>query len=153
MMIYHPSLMETLKVKRLNPSAHLPEKAREGDLGFDLFAVERVVIPAGEMRAVGTGIGVEFPKGWGGLIRDRSSMALKRLTTSAGVIDNGYRGEIKILITNHSRVEHSIEPDQKIAQMIPCPVTDWKVEAVAELDDSHRGEGGFGSTGAFKSTN
>lgn len=144
-------LMDTLKVKRLNPSAHLPEKARAGDLGFDLFAAERVVIPSGEMKAVGTGIAVEFPKGWGGVVKDRSSMALKRLTISAGVIDNGYRGEIKILITNHSRTEHTIEPNQKIAQLIPCPVTDWRVETAEELDDSHRGEGGFGSTGAFKS--
>lgn len=143
--------MDTLKVKKLIPSAHLPEKARAGDLGFDLFAAGRMVIPAGQMRPVGTGIAVEFPPGWGGIVKDRSSMAMKRLTISAGVIDNGYRGEIKILISNHSGTEHIIEPDQKIAQLIPCPVTDWKAEEEQELNDTHRGEGGFGSTGAFKS--
>lgn len=143
--------MSGLKVKKLVPSAHLPEKARAGDLGFDLFAVERVVIHPGEMRAVGTGVAVEFPPGWGGVIKDRSSMAMKRLTISAGVIDNGYRGEIKILITNHSTASHTIEPDQKIAQLIPIPVTDWKIEEAHELSDTHRGDNGFGSTGAFKS--
>ena len=143
--------MDTLKIKKLIPSAHLPEKARAGDLGFDLFAAGRVVIPAGQMRPVGTGIAVEFPPGWGGIVKDRSSMAMKRLTISAGVIDNGYRGEIKILISNHSGTEHTIEPDQKIAQLIPCPVTDWKAEEARELSDTHRGEDGFGSTGAFKS--
>lgn len=143
--------MSALKVKKLVPSAHLPEKARSGDLGFDLFSAERVTIHPGEMKAVGTGIAVEFPIGWGGVIKDRSSMAMKRLTISAGVIDNGYRGEIKILITNHSITTHTIEQDQKIAQLLPCPVTDWNIEKVDELSDTHRGEGGFGSTGAFKS--
>ena len=143
--------MSKLKVKKLVSSAHLPEKARAGDLGYDLFAADHVLIHPGEMRAVGTGIALEFPPGWGGVIKDRSSMAMKRLTVSAGVIDSGYRGEIKVLISNHSTTSHSIEPDQKIAQLIPCPVTDWKIEEAHELSETHRGEGGFGSSGAFKS--
>ena len=144
--------MNTLKVKKLIPSAHLPEKGRDGDLGYDLFAAGHVVIHPGEMRMVGTGIAVEFPHGWGGVIKDRSSMAMKQLTVSAGVIDSGYRGEIKILISNHSSASHTIEADQKIAQLIPCPVNDWKIQEAHEINDTHRGGGGFGSTGAFKST-
>lgn len=138
-------------MKKLIPSAHLPEKARAGDLGYDLFAADHVLIHPGEMRAVGTGIALEFPSGWGGVIKDRSSMAMKRLTVSAGVIDSGYRGEIRILMSNHSTTSHTIEPGQKIAQLIPCPVTDWKLEETQELSDTQRGGGGFGSTGIFKS--
>jgi dUTP pyrophosphatase len=144
--------MSKLKVKKLVPSAHLPEKARAGDLGYDLFAADHVLIHPGEMRTVGTGIAVEFPPGWGGVIKDRSSMAMKRLTVSAGVIDSGYRGEIKVLISNHSTASQTIEQNQKIAQLIPSPVTDWKIEETHELSDTHRGEGGFGSTGLFKAT-
>ncbi|MBI4666653.1 MAG: dUTP diphosphatase [Nitrospinae bacterium] len=142
--------MDTLKVKKLHPAAHPPEKAKPGDLGYDLFALEHVEIPHGQMKPVKTGIAVEFPEGWGGIIKDRSSMALKRITVSAGVIDHGYRGEIVILLTNSSGEDVTILQDQKIAQLIPCPVTNWKVEITGQLNDTHRGEGGFGSTGAFK---
>lgn len=143
--------MGKLKVKKLVPSAHLPEKAKAGDLGYDLFSAEHALIHPGEMRAVRTGIALEFPSGWGGVLKDRSSMAMKRITISAGVIDSGYRGEIKVLISNHSTTSYAVETNHKIAQLIPCPVTDWKIEEAEELNDTHRGDGGFGSTGAFKS--
>ena len=142
--------MSALKVKILAEGAHPPEKAHPGDLGYDLFAAEHAVIPSGELRLVKTGIALEFPDGWGGVIRDRSSMALKRVTVSAGVIDHGYRGEVAVALTNHSPAEFVIEPGQKIAQLIPTPVTDWTVTVSGDLNHTARGAGGFGSTGAGK---
>jgi len=142
--------MTIFKILKLDPAAHAPEKAHPGDLGFDLFSNERQTIPAGEMRPVKTGIAVAFPAGWGGIIKDRSSLAFKRIVTSAGVIDNGYRGEIMILLTNNSAAEVTIEAGQKIAQLIPCPVVDWTVEVVEDLSETSRGANGFGSTGAHK---
>lgn len=142
--------MSTLKVKILTEGAHPPEKAHPGDLGYDLFAAEHAAIPPGELRLVKTGVALEFPDGWGGVIRDRSSMALKRITVSAGVIDHGYRGEVAVALTNHSAAEFVIAPGQKIAQMIPTPVTGWAVAVFDELNHTARGAGGFGSTGAGK---
>jgi len=140
--------MDHILVKKLTPDAHAPEKATEGDLGYDLFCVEPAVITPGATVAVSTGIAVQFPPGWGAVIKDRSSMALKQIHVSAGVIDNGYRGQIKVALTNHSRAETVIEKNQKMAQMIPVPVTNWEVRVVEELSTTQRGENGFGSTGA-----
>ena len=140
--------MDQMLVKKLIPEAHPPEKATEGDLGYDLFCAERCAIAPGATVAVPTGIAVQFPPGWGAVIKDRSSMALKQIHVSAGVIDNGYRGQIKVAFTNHSSVEAVLEKGQKMAQMIPVPVTSWKVSVVSELSSTERGENGFGSTGA-----
>jgi dUTP pyrophosphatase len=142
--------MATLHIKKLADSAHLPERANDDDLGYDLFCCEDVAIPAGGMAKVRTGIAVAFPEGWGGIIKDRSSMAAKRITTSAGVIDHGYRGEIMILLSNHSEADYQIEADHKIAQLIPVPVVNWRIEEVTDLSDTDRGEEGFGSTGHAK---
>ncbi len=142
--------MDTLKVLKLRPDAHAPERANNGDLGYDLFAVEQVLIPKGAMRPVKTGVALQLPSGWGAIIKDRSSMAMKRLTTSAGVIDCGYRGEIVVLLTNLSNDDVTIEQDSKIAQFVPTPVTDWEMFVVDELDDTERGKGGFGSSGSSK---
>ncbi len=142
--------MKELKIKMLKEGAHAPERGNSGDLGYDLFSAECVKIPKGEMRLVKTGIAVQFPQGWGGIIKDRSSMAMKRLTTSAGVIDEGYRGEIGVLISNHSGSDVTIDAGSKIAQMVPVQVTDWSISIVDELNDTERGEGGYGSTGSHK---
>ncbi|OGW04609.1 MAG: hypothetical protein A2W77_07590 [Nitrospinae bacterium RIFCSPLOWO2_12_39_16] len=135
-----------LKIKRLNNHAKLPTRAYNGDLGYDLYAAERYVINPAEQKAVGTGISVEFPKEWGGVIKDRSSMAAKRIYTSAGVIDNGYRGEIKVLLRNESKVAFIVEAGDKIAQMIPIPVIDWEITET-DIQDSDRNTNGFGSSG------
>jgi len=142
--------MDELKVIRLDPRAHPPERANPGDLGYDLFSLERVVIPAGGAAPVRTGIAVEFPRGWGGIIKDRSSMAVKGIAVSAGVIDNGYRGEIAVVLNNHASASVTIEPDRKIAQLVPAPVTDWTVKVVESLSETERGDGGFGSSGTHK---
>ncbi|VAX19242.1 Deoxyuridine 5'-triphosphate nucleotidohydrolase [hydrothermal vent metagenome] len=149
-LIYHRLVMPQLKALKLDPSAHLPQRANPGDLGYDLFALERSIIAQGETKALRTGLALEFPEGWGAIIKDRSSVAVKGVTVSAGVIDNGYRGEIKIALYNHSGDDFTVEREMKIAQLIPTPVTDWQVTVVEKLDDTERGEGGFGSSGAYK---
>ncbi len=142
--------MDRLKVKKLTEKAHLPERAKSGDLGYDLFSAEKVTIGPGGMRPVRTGVALEFPLGWGGIIKDRSSMAMKRITTSAGVIDSGYRGEIVVLLGNQSDENFVIEPGDKIAQLVPMEETPWEVMEVDEINETHRGEDGFGSTGKKK---
>ncbi|MBI5816433.1 MAG: dUTP diphosphatase [Nitrospinae bacterium] len=142
--------MNILKIQKLDHRAHAPEKAHPGDLGYDLFALDAVNLPAGEMRRLRTGVAVEFPEGWGGVIKDRSSMASKRIVTSGGVIDHGYRGEILVLVSNLSGEEFAIAEGQKIAQLVPCHVTNWQVEVAEELNGTSRGANGFGSTGAHK---
>jgi dUTP pyrophosphatase len=136
-----------LKVIKLLPSACLPSKAYPGDLGLDLYASEDCEIPASGQVPVGTGIAVEMPEGWGGILKDRSSLALKRIYLSAGVIDNGYRGEIKAILRNESGGPYKIRRGDKIAQMVPLPVTDWKVQEAADLKGTDRNVNGFGSSG------
>ncbi len=135
-----------LKVRRLSSYAKLPTRAYNGDLGYDLYAAERHIINPSEQTAVGTGISVELPEGWGGVIKDRSSMAMKMIYTSAGVIDNGYRGEIKVLLRNNSKEPFKIELGDKIAQMVPIKLIDWEI-IEADIQDSDRNTNGFGSSG------
>src|SRR3989338_36804 len=135
-----------LKVRKLNNHAKLPTRAYGGDLAYDLYSAERHVINPSEQKAVGTGISVEFPERWGGVIKDRSSMAAKMIYTSAGVIDNGYRGEIKVLLRNDSGTPFIIEIGDKIAQLIPIPVIDWEI-IETDIKESNRNTNGFGSSG------
>ena len=138
-----------MKVKKLTKSARLPKKAHAGDLGYDLFADEEISIWCGATTLVSTGIAIEFPEGYGGLIKDRSSIATKRnLFTVAGVIDNGYTGEIKVAIYNASDGYEVIRKGEKFAQLVLVPTTDFQVEQVDELISADkRGDAGFGSTG------
>lgn len=138
-----------MKIKRLLEHAKLPHKAHAGDLGYDLFCSEEVVIYAGQTTLVPTGIAIQFPDGYGAIIRDRSSVATKRgLFTVAGVIDNGYTGEIKIALHNSTDSVDRVLVGEKIAQLVLIPTVDFMVEEVTEIVSSdNRGEGGFGSTG------
>jgi deoxyuridine 5'-triphosphate nucleotidohydrolase len=138
-----------MKVKKLTPDAILPNKAHAGDLGYDLYAAEQVTIWSGQTKLIGTGISVQFPQGYGGLIRDRSSVATKRnMFVIAGVIDNGYTGEIKIALHNLDDGYQTIYIGDKIAQLILIPTVDFAVEEVLDVQSlDGRGEKGFGSTG------
>lgn len=138
-----------LKIKKLLDTATLPQKAHVGDLGYDLYCSEAMEIWPGETRAISTGIAIEFPEGYGGFIRDRSSVATKlHLFTVAGVIDNGYVGEIRIALHNAGTIPRSIAVGDKIAQLVLIPTVNFKVEEVDELVSAdQRGTGGFGSTG------
>jgi dUTP pyrophosphatase len=139
-----------IKVKKIIETALLPEKAHSGDLGYDLFSAEDVSIFPGETKLVTTGVALQFPIGYGGIIKDRSSMATQRkLFTVAGVIDNGYVGELKVALHNSGYNLQKIESGDKIAQLIFIPVSNFQVHEVSEVYSSDaRGEGGFGSTGS-----
>lgn len=136
-----------IQVKKLSENAKLPQKSHLGDLGYDLYAVEDVLIRPGKSKLVGTGVSFKMPKGWGFIIKDRSSYACNNLETAAGVVDEGYRGEVKVLIRNFSGGPKTINVGDKIAQFVPERVTNFDVVEVDELDETARGVGGFGSTG------
>jgi dUTP pyrophosphatase len=142
-----------LRVKLLEAGARLPAVAHPGeDLGYDLFALEDVVLAPRATVRVRTGIAVEARHPASGaplglLVRDRSSMAARGLATTAGVIDAGYRGEILILMANLGEAAVELKAGEKIAQMIPVPVLTGEVTEVESLEDSARAEKGFGSSG------
>jgi len=137
-----------LKVKKLTDTARLPEKAHQGDLGYDVFADEDKWIPSGEYKLISTGISVlNNTYKYGFIIKDRSSIAMKGLFTHAGVIDAGYTGEIKIFFHNVSSTSIKLERGDKIAQLVPTKVINFEIEQVDELFKTKRGNDGFGSTG------
>jgi dUTP pyrophosphatase len=123
---------------------------RPGDSGYDLASAEDTIIYKGTRHTVRTGVHVAIPKGYVGIIKDRSSMASLGIHVLAGVIDSSYRGEIRVILINHGEAYARIHPFDKIAQMIIIPYLDLYIEEVdglAELGDTVRGQGGFGSTG------
>jgi dUTP pyrophosphatase len=141
---------DTLRIKKLKPEAILPSYAREGDAGLDLFAAAQVIIAAGKSALVPTGIAIELPPGTEAQVRPRSGLALKHSLTvlnTPGTVDEGYRGEVGVILINHGASSFTVEPGMKIAQMVVSPRIQVAVEEVAELSDTQRGEGGFGSTG------
>ena len=137
-----------MKVKKLFFDAQVPQKAHAGDLGYDLFSLGIKTIYPGQTELVGTGICIQLPDGYGALIRDRSSVATKRnLLVVAGVIDNGYTGEIKIALYNAGEDVQRIGSGEKIAQLILVPTVNFPVEEVSEIHSSDgRNDKGFGST-------
>ena len=138
-----------LKVKKMSPDAKLPLYGHKGDAGMDLFSSLEYVLPKGEVFAVPTGIQIEIPKGYVGLIWDKSGVSLKGAHRLAGVVDAGYRGEVKVVMINWGQSPFIIEKGMKIAQLLIQAVEDAEIVEVEDLDDSSRGEGGFGSTGKF----
>ena len=140
-----------LNVRLLAPGAILPVRAHEGDAGLDLRASEPATIGAGERAAIGTGIAVEIPPGHAGLVLPRSGLALRHgisLVNSPGLVDAGYRGELRVLLLNTDRERaFDIEPGDRIAQLLVVPFVSLNPVEAAELSDSERGAGGFGSSG------
>ncbi len=129
-------------------SGSIPYYAHDGDAGADLTASETMVIPAKSRSLVGTGIRLEIPEGHVGLIWPRSGLAIKKgIDCGAGVIDSCYRGEIKVLLFNHSDTEFQIEPGDRIAQILIQKVERVQFIPVNELSETTRNEEGFGSTG------
>jgi dUTP pyrophosphatase len=148
-------IMMTLKVKRLNPAAVLPAYARAGDAGLDLFALQSATIEAGASALIGTGIAIELPPGTEGQVRPRSGLALKHAITvlnTPGTVDEGYRGEVGVILINHGHSPFVVEAGMKIAQLVVSPRLEVEVTEVAALQDSERGAGGFGSTGMKKTS-
>ena len=138
-----------LKIKRIHPAAKLPSYGHPGDAGLDLYsAVDHVLAPA-SVFAVPTGIKMAIPPGYVGLVWDKSGISLKGVHRLAGVVDAGYRGEVQVVMVNLGREPFAIKPGMKIAQMLIQPVMSVSVVETEELDDTSRGEGGFGSTGLY----
>ncbi|MBU1118410.1 dUTP diphosphatase [Patescibacteria group bacterium] len=137
-----------LKIKQLIEDAMIPTYNHDTDAGLDLYSCEDTLVAPGERRAVGTGISVALPRGHVGLVWDRSGLALKQgLTTFGGVIDEGYRGEIKVILYNTTSQYVEIKKHDRIAQLLLQRVEKPKIEIVNYLADSDRGEKGFGSSG------
>ena len=144
--------MDPIHVKKLSPNAILPTYGSAGAAAADLYACldTAVTIGPGETVFIPTGLSMEIPAGCAGLIYARSSLGAKRGLAPAnkvGVIDSDYRGEIKVVLLNHSGTEQVVAPGERIAQMIITPVLTPAYEEVSELTDTNRGTGGFGSTG------
>lgn len=139
-----------LLVEKINEKAIIPFQAHEGDAGMDLFSVDEVTLKPMERKLIHTGIRIQLPKNTEAQIRPRSGLALKNGITvlnTPGTIDEGYRGEIGIILINLGQDNFKITEGMKIAQMVIKPTLSLKVEEVVELTDTSRGEDGFGSTG------
>ena len=139
-----------LRVKKLAGDAILPHYAHPGDAGLDLFSREAAEIGPGESKMVGTGIAIELPEGTEAQVRPRSGLAAKHQITvlnAPGTVDEGYRGEVCVILINHGKKPFVVEKGMKIAQMVVQPVLTVDVVEAAELSDTARSTGGFGSTG------
>ena len=140
-----------IKFQKILDDAIIPHYAHPGDAGMDVFSAEETIIKAGERKSVRTGVKMELPEGFVGLVWDKSGLALKNgIKTMAGVIDSGYRGEIGIVLINLGQSDFKIEKGQKIAQMLVQKVERMEIKETKELSETKRGEGCFGSTGLFK---
>jgi dUTP pyrophosphatase len=138
-----------LKIRRIHPEAKLPSYGHKGDAGLDLFSCADYVLGAGEVKAIQTGIKVAIPRGYVGLIWDKSGISLKGVHKLAGVVDAGYRGEVQVVMINLGKAPYEIKKGMKIAQMLIQPINEVEVIEAEDLDDTLRGEDGFGSTGLY----
>lgn len=141
-----------LNVKKLNEEAVLPTYGTEYSAGADLYACteENIIIQPGETKLIKTGLSMEIPVGYAGLIYARSGLASKKGLAPAnkvGVVDADYRGEVMVALHNHSNIEQEIGPKERIAQLVIAPFLKVEYNVVDELNETVRGEGGFGSTG------
>lgn len=142
--------MPTVAIKKLHENAVVPTYGSEFSAGADLYAVEECVIPPSETRLIHTGLAMEIPVGYAGLIYARSGLASKRGLAPAnkvGVVDADYRGEVMVALHNHSKVEQSVFAGERVAQLVVAPFLKVEFDEVEVLSDTVRGEGGFGSTG------
>ncbi len=141
-------MMNILQVQLLRPGALLPTKANPEDAGFDLYALEDGAVPAKGWSLHDTGIAVTVPPGTYGRIAPRSGMSTLGICVGAGVVDRGYRGPIKVLLYNHAESPYAVRKGDRIAQLVLEKIEAAIVLQVERLENSSRGQGGFGSTGA-----
>jgi len=139
-----------LGIRRLHEDAVVPDRAYEGDAGLDLAACERHELGPGERAVVGTGLAVEIPAGYAGFVQPRSGLAAKHgitILNSPGLVDSGYRGEVRVILLNTDRAEtFVVEPGMRIAQLVVQAVEAVEPNEVGELAESERGARGFGSS-------
>jgi len=140
-----------LRYRRLSAAARAPARAHEGDAGYDLHAAEAASVGPGERASVGTGIAVAIPDGFAGLVLPRSGLAARHgiaLVNAPGLIDSGYRGEVRVLLLNTDRAEpFAVSEGDRIAQLLLVRAEAPELEEAEELDETARGKGGFGSSG------
>lgn len=144
--------MENVNIKKLNDNAIIPTYATEYSAGCDLYACldDDIVIKPGETVLIKTGLAIEVPKGYAGLIYARSGLATKKGLAPAnkvGVIDSDYTGEVMVALFNHSNEERKVEKNERVAQLVITPCLTANFNLVDELKETKRGKGGFGSTG------
>jgi len=145
--------LPVLRLRRVGgrgPPLDLPRYQTAGAAGLDLRADEDFSLAPGERRLVPTGLALEIPAGHEGQVRPRSGLAAKHgigLVNAPGTIDADYRGEVLVILVNHGQVPYSARRGERIAQLVIAPVTRVELVLVEDLSDTHRGEGGFGSTG------
>ncbi len=138
-----------IQIKKLNKDANF-EQAHQGDAGIDLYTTKTTEILPGEIKLIKTGIKIAIPEGFEGQVRPKSGLALNKGITvlnTPGTIDSGYRGEIGVIIINHGKEKFTAEKGKKIAQLIFNKIEMPEIEFVEELNETSRGDGGFGSTG------
>ena len=144
--------MIELAIQRLREEAVVPARAYAGDAGLDLAACERAELAPGERAVVGTGLAVAIPDGYAGFVQPRSGLAARHgisVVNAPGLIDSGYRGEVRVVLLNTDRAEpYIIEPGMRIAQLVVLPVPALELVEVDELPESERGVRGFGSSRA-----
>ncbi|HWB21375.1 MAG TPA: dUTP diphosphatase [Gaiellaceae bacterium] len=142
--------MIELAIQRLRPEAVIPERAYAGDAGLDLSACDQVVLEPGERALVATGLAVAIPEGYAGFVQPRSGLATKHgisIVNTPGLIDSGYRGELKVtLINTDPREAFAVEAGMRIAQLVILPIPELELVEVDELPESERGVRGFGSS-------
>ena len=137
-------------MRRLRPEAVLPSRAYEGDAGLDLSAAEAVVLGPGERAVIGTGLAVAVPEGHAAFVQPRSGLAARHgitIVNAPGLVDSGYRGEVKVVLLNTGAEPFAVEPGMRIAQLVVLPVAPAEPVEVAELPGTERGERGHGSSG------
>ncbi|MBT3578178.1 dUTP diphosphatase, partial [archaeon] len=139
-----------IKFKKIHAEAVIPKYAKLGDAGLDLYSIEETAILPGEHKLVKTGLQMQIPPGFEAQVRPRSGLALKNKVTvlnTPGTVDSGYRGEIGVILMNHGKEPFKVNKQDRIAQIVIAKHETPEIQEVKELDNSERGEGGFGSTG------
>ena len=140
----------SIEVQKLDPNATIPTRANSTDAGYDLYAQidsSSTIINPKEIKLISTGIAMAIPRGYAGLIWDRSSMGVKGIHRFAGVVDAGYRGEIKVCLYNSNDRPYLLNSGDRIAQILIQKVNDFYLREVDNLNETDRGSGGFGSSG------
>ena len=139
--------MINVKFKKLSPNAIPFSYSREQDACMDMYALEGTTILAGTTKIIPTGIAVEIPQGYEGLVRGRSGLASKGIIAHLGTIDETYRGDVGMIISNHTSAPFTVEAGMRLAQFTVKPVYHIELEEVEELSDTSRGSNGYGSSG------
>lgn len=131
----------------IDPGAYLPERAHDLDAGYDLRAPIRAYVPQYSSAVIDTGVHVEIPEGYVGMLKSKSGLNVKHDITSEGVIDSGYTGSICVKLYNHGQNAYEVNKGDKVSQLVILPIITPALELVECLDSTERGDGGFGSTG------